>query len=438
MQQNNTAMKVVKSSNISPFGGLNFVLNEFEKLGIRELVNKELPSLPKQSRYSWYDLLASYWSVFFCGGDCAEDLAINLKEGLADNPFINISSPDRVLERIKSLSCPTTIVDTKRGKSVNEFSIHMDLNRLNLRILSRLNTFQKKDVVLDYDNTLLFTEKADARFTYKKEKGYFPGVGMIGKHVVYIENRNGNSAAHVLQDETFTRMAELLKEEGVSIKSVRADSASYGFEIINAMCKFAQTVFVRVRMSEVIEQAIAEIETWDEIQVNNQKIYRGSTRFTPFKRAAREAKHTEPLPEYRLVVTKEQRADGQVNLFTGEACNYSAIMTNDFDMTDDEVVFFYNARGVEEREFDEMKNDFGWNNLPFSLLEQNTVYLLITAMCKNLYQYIIQRFSQRVENLKPNYRIKKFIFRFICIPAKWFKQGRTMKLRIYGDIVLKT
>lgn len=63
----------------------------------------------------------------------------------------------------------------------------MDLNRLNLKILSRLNTFQKKDVVLDYDNTLLFSEKADARFTYKKVKGYSPGVGMIGKHVVYVE-----------------------------------------------------------------------------------------------------------------------------------------------------------------------------------------------------------------------------------------------------------
>lgn len=431
-------MKVVKSSNISPFGGLNFVLNEFERLGIKNLVNKELPQLPKQSRYSWYDLLASYWSVFFCGGDCAEDLAINLREGLKGNPFINISSPDRLLERIKSLSYPSTIVDTKRGKSVNEFSVHTDLNRLNLKILTRLNTFHKKDVVLDYDNTLLFTEKADARFTYKKAKGYFPGVGIIGKHIVYIENRNGNSAAHVLQDETFTRMAKLLKEQSVTIKSVRADSASYGFEIINAMRKYAQTIFVRVRMSEVIEEAIAKIETWEKIQVIGQEMYRGSTRFTPFKRAAREAKYTEPLEEYRLVVTKEKRADGQINLFTGEACIYSAIMTNDFEKTDDEVVFFYNARGAEEREFDEMKNDFGWNNMPFSFLEQNTVYLIIMAMCKNLYQYIIHRFSQTVENLKPNYRIKKFIFRFICTPAKWFRQGRIMKLRIYGDIVLKT
>jgi len=84
-----------------------------------------------------------------------------------------------------------------------------------LRFINRLDTFKKKDVVLDYDNTLLFSEKADARFTYKKERGYSPGVGMIGKHVVYVENRNGNSAAHILQDETFKRMAELLEQEGI-------------------------------------------------------------------------------------------------------------------------------------------------------------------------------------------------------------------------------
>jgi len=129
-------MKVVKSSKISPFGGINYVLNEFERLRIRELVNNELPPLPKQVRYSWYDLLASYWSVFFCGGDCAEDLSINLKEGLNGNPFINVSSPDRVLERLKSLSTPSVFVETKRGKSVNEFSINLDLNRLNLKLLT--------------------------------------------------------------------------------------------------------------------------------------------------------------------------------------------------------------------------------------------------------------------------------------------------------------
>ena len=125
-------------------------------------------------------------------------------------------------------------------------------------------------------------------------------------------------------------------------------------------------------------------------------------------------------------------------MFTGEAYNYSPILTNDFKMTDDEVVYFYNARGAQEREFDVLKNDFGWNKMPFSKLEQNTVFLLLMAMCKNVYVHIIEKFASKVKFLSPNFRIKKFIFRFICIPAKWIKTGRMDKLRIYGNIAFKT
>ena len=47
--------------------------------------------------------------------------------------------------------------------------------------------------------------------TYKKQFGYAPGVGIIGKHVVYVENRNGNSDAQTLQQDTLALMFDLLK-----------------------------------------------------------------------------------------------------------------------------------------------------------------------------------------------------------------------------------
>lgn len=432
-------MKVLNSSPVSAFGGLNYVIKEAIDLGIDKLLNNSLPVLPKQSKYKWFDVIMSYWCVFFCGGDCAEDLAINLNEGLQNNPFVNIPSPDRVLNRLKSLADTPQFLTAKRGKTEHHFSLAGELNRLNIKMLSLLPGFQKENVVLDYDNTLIFTEKDDARLTYKKENGYFPGVGIIGKHVVYVENRNGNSTAHVLQHKTIERMTCLLKEAGVTIDAIRADSASYTYEIIKAMEKSAKRIFIKARMTDTLEKAIANIKQWKEIKVGDTVLLRGSTMFTPFERHARgnNAK-TDSLNEYRLVVTKEARRDGQINIFTGEAYNYSPVLTNDFEMTDDEVVYFYNARGAEEREFDILKNDFGWNRMPFSKLEQNTVFLLIMAMCRNLYAHIIEKFSQKVEFLSPNFRIKKFIFRFICIPAKWICSGRMTKLRLYGEIAFKT
>ena len=74
------------------------------------------------------------------------------------------------------------------------------------------------------------------------------------------------------------------------------------------------------------------------------------------------------IKQYRLVVTKVKRNDNQINAFTNEAFNYSAILTNDYIKTIGDVVSFYNQRGAIEKEFDVLKNDFGWNNLPFSKL----------------------------------------------------------------------
>ena len=432
-------MKVLNSSPVSAFGGLNFVIKEAIDLNINSLLNSNLPVMPKQSKYNWFDVIMSYWSVFFCGGDCAEDLAINLKEGLKNNPLINIPSPDRVLDRIKSLSDTSQFFTAKRGKVEHQFSLAEELNRLNIKMLSLLPGFQKENVVLDYDNTLIFTEKADARLTYQKENGYFPGVGIIGKHIVYLENRNGNSTAHVLQHKTIERMGTLLKEAGVTIDVIRADSASYTYEIIKAMEKSARRIFIKARMTDTMERAIANIKEWKEIKVGETILLRGSTVFTPFERYAKgNSTKLNSLNEYRLVVTKEARKDGQINIFTGEAYIYSPIMTNDFEMTDDEVVYFYNARGAQEREFDILKNDFGWDKMPFSKLEQNTVFLLIMAMCRNLYTHIIEKFSKKITFLSANFRLKKFIFRFICIPGKWVKSGGQPKLRLYGICNFKT
>lgn len=133
-----------------------------------------------------------------------------------------------------------------------------------------------------------------------------------------------------------------------------------------------------------------------------------------------------------------ERGDKQIDLFTNEACNYSAILTNDYEMTKDEVAPFYNQRGAIEKEFDVLKNDFGCNNLPFSKLEQNTVFLFFTAICRNLYEHIISLFSLKFKNLNSSFRIKKFIFRFITIPAKWIKNARQFKLKVYGNLHFKT
>lgn len=432
-------MKILNSSAVSPFGGYNFVINELDKQGVDSVLNSELPLLSPQCRYRWKDLLYSFWGIYFCGGDCIEDLSVNLKGAYGNNPNVNTPSPDRILDRLKELSVPVSRFVTPRGDNViHEFGINTKLNNLNIRILKKLGRLNTGDLVLDYDNTILYTRKKDAAMTYKKEFGYCPGVGMIGNNIVYVENRNGNSAAANLQEETLERMFSLLKDNNVKIDKFRADGASYKYSILPIVCENVNMFYIRANMSEALTKAINNIENWQEVTIEQETAYRGSTEFTPFIRTAKRGKEEDLLKTYRLVVTKIKREDGQYNLFTQEPYNYHAIITNDYEMDNDQVVGFYNQRGTAEKEFDVLKNNFGWANIPFSKLESNTVFLIFTAICRNIYGYIIEEFSKRFKNLSPHYRIKKFIFRFICIPSKWVSTGRAKKLRLYGYLSYRT
>lgn len=431
----NTGMKIVKySQQITPYGGLTFAIKELEKKGVGKLVNTFLPKLPAQSTYSWKDIMYSLWSIPLCGGDCIEDLNINLKQYIKNIPFFKVPSADSVMRRLKDLAKPSRILVSKYYKKNHEFSINMALNKLNIRLIKMLGGIQSETVILDYDNTILTTEKADSRRTYLKEKGYCPGVGIIGDQIVYVENRNGNSDAQTFQEKTISRMFKLLESEGIKVDVFRADSASYTYQVIETVRKYVDRFYIRARNDQSVTNAIANIQNWEEAILNDEEVLIGSTIYKPFHSArCRKAKDL-PLSDYRLVVIKVPRKDGQLNFFTNEAYLYRSIITNDYELSNIEVFEFYNQRGAIEREFDVLKNDFGWNNIPFSKLNENTVYMIFMAMCRNIYSYLIKLFSVGNKLLRPNYRIKKFIFRFIVLPAKWTRRSRQNIFNIYNTI----
>jgi hypothetical protein len=361
-----------------------------------------------------------------------------LQSGFAQSPFLKTPSPDRILSRLKELAVPSLQFDTPRGRRKHTFNINNSLNRLNLKLIKGKINSMKQPVVLDYDNTLIFTKKADATRTYLKQLGYAPGVGIIGNRIAYVENRNGHSDAQTLQHDTLSRLFTLLHSEGIKPDVFRGDGASYSSKTIETIDKNVSKFYVRARMSGPVGLAIDQIEDWKEIQIDDKPAYRGSIRFKPFVDLANRAGVEYTVKEYRLVITKQLREDRQLNIFTGQAYNYHPIITNDFEMSNDQVVFFYNQRGAIEKEFDVLKNDFGWKSLPFSSLEHNNVYLILTAICRNLYAHIIETFSARFKGLSEKFRIKKFIFRFISVPARWIRNARQWKLKVYHPLAFKT
>ena len=110
---------------------------------------------------------------------------------------------------------------------------------------------------------------------------------------------------------------------------------------------------------------------------------------------------------------------------------YRCIITNDWNNSEKDIITYYNQRGASERNFDCQNNDFGWAHLPFSYLNENAVFLLVTAILKNFYVYILETIGNRVKGLDVKCRLKRFIRKFMSVPAKWIRSSRQNILNLY-------
>ncbi|MBK8081529.1 MAG: hypothetical protein IPK25_15405 [Saprospiraceae bacterium] len=115
-------MKLRYSNNINAFGGVNFVLQEFDKLKIGNILYDNLPSLSPKSSYSWR-YFYSFSSIYFCGGNCMEDAKTILANQFGSNPIFNSCSPDTLLRRMGDLCTDQLLCNTKRGNVEHQYNI---------------------------------------------------------------------------------------------------------------------------------------------------------------------------------------------------------------------------------------------------------------------------------------------------------------------------
>lgn len=417
-------MKIQKlTKKISPFAGISLVNNEFEKAGMSQLIDSELGIRVKTVGFLYSDIIKNFGNVFYSGGDCAEDIQTHLKEHLKAIPNNNVSSADTILRGIKELATPNLTYCSEQGKSYN-FNVNERLNALNIKSLILTQQLIKDTYNdFDFDHQIIATEKYDTKKTYKHVKGYSPGVATIGNKIVYIENRDGNANVKFEQASTLTRAYKLLNDNGIKINRSRMDAGSYSKDIIDVVASNSKLFYIRANKSEDIYNKIREIKCWETVEINFIKYEVASIAFTRF--------HEDK--NYRLVIMREKTNNTQADIFTGDAMIYRSILTNDWASTEKEAIEYYNQRGCSEKIFDLMNNDFGWKRLPCSFMNENTVYLIIMAMLKNFYNYMVNKVSNVFDDIQPTTRLKRFIFRFITVAGQWIYSGRQWVLNLYTN-----
>jgi len=64
------------------------------------------------------------------------------------------------------------------------------------------------------------------------------------------------------------------------------------------------------------------------------------------------------------------------------------IMANYYRIDLDDAKEFYNQGGADGEQVGILKDDFRWYRMPFSKVNENTVFLIRAAICRNVYQYL--------------------------------------------------
>lgn len=295
------------------------------------------------------------------------------------------------------------------------------------KVLLKSALHKCKAVTLDIDATEVVANKTSAKWTYKSNKGYMPMVGHIAEtgQVITCDFRKGNESPNSRNLEFILQCQNALPD-GCKFQSLRIDSAGYQEAIIRHCDTASIHYVIRAKMCVTIRE---QIETLTETEwhplcnrkgevITGQDTYRTVHCIGDYEKA------------FTLIIQRK-RVKGQVelDLETSGACEeitakgyiYRAIATNRADLSNSEIVHWYNQRGEDsENRIKELKLDFGGDTLPCSDFNANALYFNIAALSYNLFALMRQLLPVTLAH----HRAITIRWRLYAMAAKVVKTGR--------------
>lgn len=403
----------------SSHGGAPALLKRLQDFQTSAVVRKHLGKRPNQA-YRYEDLFKGWNMTNLCIGSRLYSMEESL-EDLSLVKGLTLFSHDTAGKFMKNLAVENDVIETFNDHKKNPVKRYYNtnhntkLNEMMIEMAIRNGLLNTEAVyTLDIDATEIISWSREGKKNKDGNPGYSAMVCSLGTVIVDVTLRDGNAVAALNKTECMDRCLKLLKRYNIKVGAIRMDSAGYSITVGDYLKNNNYRYMVGARAAN---------RTYRMLQKSNPEwkkgVFRTSRReievetwFFPFHLSK------SPLIHNMSVIRTKHRfkPSDEEPWALKDGHYYRCVLTN--NISDSlSAQLEYNLRGVFENNFKKLKNGFGWNTVPFSKLNQNAVYLIISAMVYNNYLAMLRSINKDVKKVKEGMYL--IIFRRIFIRSQF-------------------
>jgi hypothetical protein len=415
-------------------------------VGLDRAIDGALHLLKTHQPYHESDHVLNLAYVMLAGGSKIEDLE-RLRE---DEAYMNLLGAARIPD-------PTTAGDfLRRFSALDVIALMEAVNGIRVKLWRRQPGEFRRRAVIDADGTVTPTggeKKRGTALSYKGIWGYHPLIVSLAntKEPLYIVNRPGNAASHEDSGVWIDRAVELTRSafEEVLVRGDTDFSLTenfdrwteggvkfvFGYDAYENLRQTADSVpnsawrplerkrrRVKTRgrgRRENVKEEIVREKGYENIRLVSEHVAEFAYRPTKCSR------------EYRMIVVRKNLTveKGEVHLF--DDIRYFFYVTNDPEMTPEEVVRQANARCDQENLIGQLKSGVNALRVPMYDLVSNWAYMVIASLAWTLKAWmgLVQpRESDRDDLLRMKFR--KFVHRLMLVPCQVVRGARRVMMRV--------
>jgi len=396
--------------NLTSNAGLFLLLEHTSKKGVFDQIDNDLVFENASTNKIKMNHIKTVLCGNFIGIDKLERLKLLQSDPLINEFAISIKEPETVSRFLGNFSYKTT---------------HM-LRKINFKVLRKLLRKSKlKSITIDIDSSVVNVEGHQEGTA----KGYNPkkaGNNCYNLQFAFCDEIKVYLTGYVRSGDTYTAngAAEMIKEiiaqlkdEGLEI-TFRMDSGYFDDNILETIeslgCTYVikgkgypmlveqvtnpSVVFVTGEAGWETAELVTALNTWDKAR-----------RFVVSR------------------VLKDEKDRAQLSFLEGEAYVYFFFVTNNTELSSEEVVEFYEKRGNCENYIKEAKYDMAVGHLLLKSFWANEAIFQLMMLAYNLFVLFRMDFTRETEYRQ---QVKTFRLKYIFLAGKIIRTARSVVMKL--------